>query len=379
MEFTQDMTSRFEDEHLAAYASRCSQTHGRKYDEPAHRYRTVFHRDRDRVVHSKAFRRLEYKTQVFVNGTADHYRTRLTHTIEVAAVAVGLARILGCNSDLAEVIALAHDLGHSPFGHCGERELDQLMKNEGGFDHNIQSLRSVETLESPYPYFEGLNLSWEVGAGLRKHLAAIPGAVYEGLPIGPFQSMEAQIADLADDISYHAADIEDGLEAGLLKEEQFKEVEFWRIAEQSVKKRYGTLPQKERIQMTIRAIFQLQVEDVASEALRRLEKHDPHSPDEVMQAPERMVCFSPAMKQIIDPYRAFLFQHVYWHAEVQQTNDAAVHMMRRLFLYFIENPDSMGSKARARLQRHGLWRTVCDYVAGMTDRYALEEVSKYGL
>ncbi len=363
---------------VAPYAAHSGETRGRLYPEKPHDYRSEFQRDRDRIIHCRAFRRLEYKTQVFVNWTADHYRTRLTHTIEMAAVGRTLARALGGNEDLAEAIALAHDIGHSPFGHCGERTLDELMKRQGGFDHNIQSLRWVEELECPYPEFPGLNLTWEVRAGLRKHLAAVAGASLDRQPIGPFQYLEAQIADVADDISYHAADVDDGLEAGLVTDEQLCTLELWQQARQRAVETYGNLSEKECTQITIRNVFDAQVDDVIRVACERIAKYQPQSPHDVMNAPERLVDFSPAMKQRLEPYRAFLFKNIYWRFDATSM-DVAVQMMRALFLYYVEHPEEIGGKARSRMERFGLWRTVCDYISGMTDRYAMAECERFGL
>ena len=227
---------------LAPYAVRTAASQGRKFPERRHDFRAEFQRDRDRILHCRAFRRLEYKTQVFVSGNQDHYRTRLTHTIEMAAVARTLARALRANEDLAEAIALAHDLGHSPFGHSGERELNELMRAEGGFDHNEQGLRCVELLEYRYPDFPGLNLTWEVRAGLLKHQAAQPGATPDGHPLGPFQFLEAQIADLADDLTYLAHDADDGFEAGLLTEPQLDAQPLWQMAAANARAEFAQIP-----------------------------------------------------------------------------------------------------------------------------------------
>jgi dGTPase len=271
-----------EDSGLAPAACRSAASRGRKYPEPPHSYRSEFQRDRDRVIHCRAFRRLEYKTQVFVNGTADHYRTRLTHTIEMAAVGRTMARALRLNEDLTEAIALAHDIGHSPFGHSGEYALNELMKDHGGFDHNVQSLRWVEQLERRYPDFPGLNLTWETRAGLRKHLAQAPGAELDGTAIGPFQCLEAQVADVADDLTYHAHDVDDGLEAGLLNEEMLDSLELWREAARLVRQQYGRLGERERLAMTVRGLLDIQVQDALDHTAGRLARHRPQSPDEAM-------------------------------------------------------------------------------------------------
>lgn len=364
---------------LAPWACRADRTRGRAWPQPEHELRTAYQRDRDRVLHARAFRRLEYKTQVFVNGTADHYRTRLTHTMEMAAVSRTLARCLGANEELAEAIALAHDVGHSPFGHSGEAALDDLMRNEGGFDHNKQSCRAVEVIEATYPGHPGLNLTWEVRAGLRKHEAAIPGAELDGLPLGPFQTIEAQIADVADDLTYHAHDVDDGLEAGLITEDDLRELDLWRMAHDRARAQHPGADPQLLLTLAVRNLLDVQVEDVLHATAARLERHRPDSPEAVRTAPERMVAFSDELRERLDPLHTFLFRRVYFHPAVADANREAVELMRRLFMHYVEHPETMGRKARARVEREGLWRTACDYVAGMTDRYALEEVHRFGL
>ncbi len=372
-------SDRREELRLAPYAVRESASRGRRHAEARHDYRGAFQRDRDRIIHSRAFRRLEYKTQVFVNGTADHYRTRLTHTIEMAAVARTLARALRANEDLAEAIALAHDLGHSPFGHSGERALNELMQAEGGFDHNLQGLRCVERLEYRYPEFTGLNLSWEVRAGLLKHQAAQPGAQLDGHPLGPHQQLEAQIADVADDITYLAHDADDGLEAGLLTDALLEATDLWRCAARRATEEFPVLPAERRLAYIIRCLLNLLVEDVLRTSEARLARYRPAAPEDVMRAPEPLVALSPALAPQVAVFKEFLFHHMYWHPAVIEANHEGARLMRRLFLHYVAHPEVMGAKARARLPQEGLWRTVCDYVAGMTDRYALEEVRRFGL
>ena len=368
-----------EDSTLAPYAGRSATSLGRRHPEDRNSRRVEFQRDRDRVINCKAFRRLEYKTQVFINGTADHYRTRLTHTIEMSAVARTLARALLANEDLTAAIALSHDIGHPPFGHCGERALNELMRNHGGFDHNLQSLRCVEVLEAEYPGFDGLNLSWEVRAGLRKHESKIPGVMLDGHPVGPFQMIEGQIADIADDITYQAHDVQDGLEAGLLTVDSLRTAELWRMAEARVDRDHPNCPPDRRVQAATRCLVTLQIEDVLRFAEERLNEYDPRSPRDVMNAPGRVVAFSDPMHAVLQPYRDFLFREMYWHPSVTQANDEAVHLMSRLFKHYVAHPADMGRKARERVPREGLMRTACDYVAGCTDRYALEEVRRFGL
>ena len=364
---------------LAPHAAHSANSLGRFYPEPDHPVRPCFQRDRDRVLHSRCFRRLEYKTQVFVNGTADHYRTRLTHTIEMAAVGRTLARAFHVNEDLTETICLAHDVGHSPFGHRGETVIDELMKGHGGFDHNLQSLRAVEKLEYAYPGFRGLNLSWEVRAGLLKHEAATPGAQLDGFPIGPFQMLEAQIADVADDMSYYAHDVDDGLEAGLISLQQLETHAFWRLAASRTHEQYAHLEREQFMRITIRNLLDLQVNDVINEGERRLEKYRPQAVADVMSAPERLVAFSDEMAVMLKDFSDFLYQQLYYHPGVADDSVVAVELMRGLFLHYIKHPETMGGKAQRRISEEGLWRTVCDYVAGCTDRYAIEECEKYGI
>lgn len=362
---------------LAPYAAHSAESLGRRFIEPPHPVRPCFQRDRDRVLHSRCFRRLEYKTQVFVNGTADHYRTRLTHTIEMAAVGRTLARAFRVNEDLTETICLAHDVGHSPFGHRGEYVLNDLMKEHGGFDHNLQSLRAVEKLEYQYPGFAGLNLTWEVRAGLLKHEAAAPEAHLDGYPIGPFQYLEAQIADVADDMTYHAHDVDDGLSAGLITLDQLRELAFWKMAAARAEEQYAALDEDQHRRITIRNLLDLQAQDVLSEGRARLEEYRPERIADVMRAPRRMICFSSEMSGMLQEFSDFLYQQLYYHPAVADANSEAVELMRGLFLHYVERPETMGEKAKERLETEGLMRTVCDYVAGCTDRYAQEECEKH--
>lgn len=372
-------TESLEESTLAPYAARSAQSHGRRYEEPPHEHRTEFQRDRDRILHSRCFRRLEYKTQVFINGTADHYRTRLTHTLEMTAVGRTLARSLGANSDLTEAIALAHDIGHSPFGHAGEEALNELMADHGGFDHNLQSVRWVEELELAYPGHPGLNLTWETRAGLYKHQAAIPGFRVDGRAIGPHQYVEAQIADVADDMTYSAHDVDDGLESGVLTEEQLLGTAAWQRAAERVREHYGDLPKAQRLASGIRALLDMQVEDVLRHSEAQLSQYNPQSPDEVVRCPHRVIFYSPEMREIMRDFRKFLFANMYWSPIVDNANREATKLMRRLFLHYIAHPDVMGGKARARIEKDGVWRAACDYLSGMTDRYALSEVERFGL
>jgi len=362
---------------LAPYASRSSASAGRQYPEPEHPTRCRFQRDRDRIIHSRCFRRLEYKTQVFTRSSCDHYRTRLTHSVEVAAVARTLARIFMVNEDLTESIALAHDIGHSPFGHAGENELNRLMADAGGFDHNLQSLRWVDILDIQYPDFPGLNLSWEVRAGLMKHEAAKPDAMLADLPIGPRQSMEAQIADIADDITYYAHDTDDALLARILTEELLETQELWRMAIERTDARFSGLDRGQRIRITIRNLLDLQIEDIVTHSLQKLAQYQPQSIQDVMQAPEQIVAFSPTMQKHADAFRAFLYQHVYFCQAIQNQAEIATAMLRHLFHHYCQHPEHMGKKAQSRLAKDGLKRAVCDYLSGFTDKYVFQEHTRY--
>lgn len=376
---TRDEREALEEHSLASFSARSGTSFGRAVVETHRSRRTDFQRDRDRIVNCKSFRRLEYKTQVFVNGTADHYRTRLTHTLEVDSVARTLARALRVNEDLTACIALAHDIGHSPFGHCGERALDELMIEHGGFDHNIQSCRWVEELEEEYPDFNGLNLTWEVRAGLRKHVSKEPGAELDGRPVGPYQSVEAQIADVADDVTYQAHDVQDGLDAGLLTSDFLGDLELWQMALDRVRQEYPKCPPKRLVPTAVRKLFTLQIEDVLNFSSEAFKRYEPTNMLEVMNASGRVVDFSPEMKARLKPFRQVLFDQMYFHPAVAASNEEAVERMRKLFLHYIDNPMNMGTKALGRMKGDGLWRTVCDYVSGFTDRYALAECQRYGI
>jgi dGTPase len=346
---------------LAPYASKSGESRGRKFPETRHDYRTEFQRDRARVIHSRAFRRLEYKTQVFLNGTADHLRTRLTHTCEVASISRTIARALGLNEDLAEAIALAHDLGHAPFGHSGEEMLAECMREHGGFEHNRQSLRVVELLEHPYPDFPGLNLTIEVIEGLRKH--------------SPDQapSLEAQIADLADEITYYSHDLDDALDFALLDSDQLDESAIWQRSHRRVSARHPQLLGTELHQNVIRDMIDLQVRDVVSTSAAAIAAADPADAEEARQQPARLIRYSDQLSTANRELREFLYANVYYHPRVVEVNRRACEMLRSVFAAYLREPERLGDAATRRIESEGLYRTVCDYIAGMTDRYLLEE------
>ena len=378
---TREELERLERQFLAPYAQFSADTRGRKYSEEPPDWRTQYQRDRDRVIHSRAFRRLEYKTQVFLNGSGDHLRTRLTHTMEVAAIARNIARALKLNDDLAETIALAHDLGHSPFGHKGEMVLNTLLKEHGGFEHNRQSLRVVEELEQKYPGFPGLNLSWEVREGLAKHQTSYdhPGG-RKGFD-AKSASLEAQVANLSDEITYYSHDLDDGLDSGLLSEKKLTDrVRIWRQSARTVQREYGELPEECRRYFIIRCIIDGQVRDVVRTTEKRIFDSQVRSADDVRRQSEPLVQYSSKRRELNLELREYLHQNLYYNPVVHEPNQRAVRMMEQLFRYYLEHPQEVGAQSRKRIKKIGLHRAVCDYIAGMTDRYVIQEHNRlFGL
>jgi dGTPase len=365
---------------LAPFAQLSGDSCGRKYPEPPPEWRTQYQRDRDRVIHSRAFRRLEYKTQVFLNGTGDHYRTRLTHTMEVASIARNIASALRLNSDLAETIALAHDLGHSPFGHKGETVLGQLMRGHGGFEHNRHSLRIVEELEQKYPDFHGLNLSWEVLEGLAKHDTGFdrPGKQTGFESRNP--SLEAQIANLADEITYYSHDLDDGLDSGLLSEKElFKHVRVWANAARLVKKSHAKLADECRHYFIIRTIIDMEIRDVVENSLRLIRNAGVLSADDARHCTKPLIQYSTGLRRLNMELRRYLYNNLYFNPAVNEPHIRAKQFLRELFHYYLKHPKEIGEQARKRARKDGLHRAVCDYMAGMTDRYvALEHKRIFG-
>ena len=359
---------------LAPYAQFSGDSRGRDYPEPPPQWRTHYQRDRDRVIHSRAFRRLEYKTQVFLNGTGDHLRTRLTHTIEVAAVSRNIASALKLNTDLAETIALAHDLGHSPFGHKGETALARLMKGHGGFEHNQHSLRIVEQLERKYPNFPGLNLSWEVREGLVKHRTAYDHPSRRSGFDAKNSSLEAQIANLADEITYYSHDLDDGLDSGLLSEKNLiRHVRIFAQAARRVKKEFGSPADEARRYFIIRTIIDMQIHDVVENSERLIQESKVNSADDVRRFPKALIQYSPERRKLNLELRDYLYKNLYYNPIVHQPNLRAVKMLEQLFNYHLKHPDEIGESSQRRLKKIGLHRAVCDYIAGMTDRYVMLE------
>lgn len=374
---------------LALYASDSATSRGRLYAEPESETRTCFQRDRDRIIHSTALRRLMHKTQVFVSPEGDHFRTRLTHSLEVAQIARGLARSLGLDQDLAEALALAHDFGHPPFGHAGEEALDEVMKPFGGFDHNDQTLRVVVLLEQRYADFDGLNLTWETLEGLVKHNGPLTGkkSAHAPLPVtiagftakmdlelDSYAGPEAQVAAIADDIAYDNHDVDDGLRAKLFSLESLAEA-VPHVGETfaAVSRQYPAIESNRLIQEVVRRLIDGMVNDVLGETRRRLRKADPVSAADIRALGEPVVAFSDAMVQKDRAIKSFLFENMYRHPSVTQETEAARQIVRDLFNGFMESPDRLPAEWRASTDAPGseaTARVIADYIAGMTDRYA---------
>lgn len=382
---------------LAPYAQNPFESRGRLFPEASSRTRTPFQRDRDRIIHSSAFRRLKHKTQVFVYHEGDHFRTRLTHTIEVSQIARSLARALRLDEDLAECLALAHDLGHTPFGHEGEDVMHDCMAPFGGFDHNAQSLRVVTHLEQRYAEFDGLNLAWETLEGLVKHNGPLVDDA--GAPLGKFHgselpfaireyaqqqdlllntwpSAEAQAAAIADDIAYDAHDLDDGMRAGLIKVEDMNSVPMLADILAEVDLRYPGLEEQRRIHEIVRRLITRMVEDVIQEGLRNLAELNPANAQDVRMAGQCLIGFSPNMAAAEKDVKRFLFARVYRHEDVLSVRRLVARVVRDLFTGFQTEPDLMPApwnKDLGALSEETRARRVCDYIAGMTDRYAIDE------
>jgi len=358
---------------LAPYAIPSGHSWGRAYPEDEHPFRLAFQRDRDRIVHSTAFRRLEYKTQVFVNHEGDHFRTRLTHTLEVAQIARTIARSLRLNEDLTEAIALAHDLGHPPFGHAGERAMNEMMRPHGGFEHNQQSLRIVEVLEERYPQFPGLNLTWETRDGLKKHAprARALDETGQATAVGP--SLEALVADCADEIAYNNHDIDDGLTSQMIELDSLREVRLWEEHFRRLEGEFPQAPRKIQWRLTVRAIINSLVIDLCQETLARIQAAKIGSVEEVRRVPHRLVGFGEAMERRNSELKLFLLENLYRHYRVVRMGEKARRIVQDLFHVIMETPKQMPPAFFARIEAEGTARVVCDYIVGMTDRYALDE------
>jgi len=363
--------------HLAPFAQCSEDSHGRRHPEPPHDYRSSYQRDRDRVVHSRAFRRLEYKTQVFLNHEGDHYRTRLTHTIEVSQIGRTVARALRLNEDLVEALALSHDLGHTPFGHVGEDVLNDLLASHGGFNHNRQSLRIVEHLEERYLDFPGLNLSWEVREGIAKHSGPIdvtlaPEFAEYRPDLRP--PLEAQLIDLVDEIAYNHHDVDDGLDSGLLDSKELaSEVPLFGDPLARAHREHPNATDRQWHTAALRGMIDRLVSDLITTTRDRVERSGAATVDDVRRHGEQLVSLSDEVHAGNAILKAFLREKLYHHQRIESMKDKSRHMLRALFARYLDNEQLLPAEARLRAAREGRARVVADYIAGMTDRYASEE------
>jgi dGTPase len=362
-----------EDRTLAPYAMHTRRSRGRRHQEPPHPYRTLYQRDRDRIVHSTAFRRLMHKTQVFGAQTGDHHRTRLTHTLEVAQIGRTIARRLGLNEDLTEAVALSHDLGHPPFGHAGEKELDDCMRGCGGFEHNLHALRIVTYLEYRYPDYPGLNLSWEVLEAMALHSKRRDAPEAAGFAAAGRPPLEAQVADAADSLAYDAHDVDDSLSVGLVTLDDLEGVEFWRRAGEQVRQRHGELAPEQFQPAVVRLLIAWQVGDLLEQTRQRLRQERIRTVEDVRGFPDDVVGAGPEVRRLKADLEDFLHRRVYRHYRVQRMAMKGSRIVRMLFDEFRRAPQLLPPRYARRAESAGAERVVCDYIAGMTDRYAQEE------
>jgi dGTPase len=375
MFFTRQQLEEIEDKSLAPYGMRSKDSKGRAYLDNEPEYRTSFQRDRDRIIHTTAFRRLEHKTQVFITYEGDYYRTRLTHTLEVAQIGRTIARSLGGNEDLIEAICLAHDLGHSPFGHAGEAVLARLMKEHGGFDHNRQSLRIVTELEQRYPEFPGLNLTWEVREGMVKHESEYD--ISDAADYNPDLrgNLETQIANVADELAYTAHDLDDGLRSGMLTPRMLEGISLWEILTDQIKWRGPELDDVARHKL-IRQLIGMEVTDLATSTDARLKESGAQSPLDIQKLTYNVIGFSEETNRRNRELKDFLYNKMYRHYRVVRMQVKAERILEELFNAYRAEPSTLPDQFQAFINQRGLERTICDYIAGMTDRYAIEEHQK---
>ncbi len=365
-----------EAQRLAPYAIKSSQSQGRRYPEPEHAMRTCFQRDRDRIIHSVAFRRLEYKTQVYITHEGDYYRTRLTHTLEVSQIARTAARLLLLNEELTEAIALGHDLGHTPFGHAGEDVLQELMKEHGGFEHNRQGLRIVDFLEQKYSHFPGLNLTYEVREGILKH--AVFDEENRDPKIAPRKqpTLECQIVDISDSIAYNTHDLDDALEQGLIRPEDLDEVELWRENYQAVKQQTPDILWDYAKFETMKGIINQQVFDLVTQTEKNIAENKVQSAEEIRRHSHLTGTFSPQMRQKNALLKSFLYKNVYQHRRVAKRNEKAYQILTGLFQKYLTNRELLPETVQAKFTQEDPYRVISDYIASMTDRFAQVEYNK---
>lgn len=373
--FTREQLEAFEDVTLSPYGIHSKNSRGRVYPEDETEFRTIFQRDRDRILHTTAFRRLEYKTQVFINYEGDYYRTRLTHTLEVSQIGRTIARTLGASEDLTEAIILAHDLGHPPFGHSGEAALARLMKDQGGFDHNKQSLRIVTLLENRYPDFPGLNLSWEVREGIVKHESEYDIAGVSEYNPDLRGHLEAQIANAADELAYTAHDLDDGLRSGAISPAMLQGITLWEILAESIGWRGPQLDDLDRHRL-IRQLIGLEITDLIHSTDQRLRECAVRSVEELQRLPYNVVGFTEDTHRRNRQLKDFLYANLYRQYRVVRMAVKAEHIVADLFQAYQQEPAMLPRHIQEEMGERGLERTICDYIAGMTDRYAVEEHQK---
>ncbi|MGV7221153.1 MAG: deoxyguanosinetriphosphate triphosphohydrolase [Nitrospinales bacterium] len=364
-----------EERHLAPYAVKSGESYGRQYNEDEHSYRTRFQRDRDRIIHSSAFRRLEYKTQVFVYNEGDYYRTRLTHSLEVAQIARSICKSMALNEDLAEAIALAHDLGHPPFGHTGQDILGRLMKDFGGFEHNRQALRIVKLLEKKYPEFDGLNLTWEVLEGMSKHSRDEDNPILQNQD-HQSPSLEMQVADFADGIAYNAHDLDDGITSSLLDLGQLREVELWRENEKWLDEKYTNLTFTLKKYQIVRRIINDLISDFRETTQNNIDKADLKSVNDVRCRKNRMASFSSEMGEKNLQLKKFLHKNMYQHQRVRVMEFKADLFLNKLFQAYGDKQGLLPASALESTNNDSKERRICDFISGMTDRYAIGEYKK---
>ena len=357
---------------LAPYAAKAAETRGRVHAEPEHEYRTAYQRDRDRVVHSTAFRRLEYKTQVFLTHEGDFFRTRLTHTMEVAQIARTLTRALNLNEDLTEAVALVHDIGHTPFGHSGEVALRELMADHGGFEHNRHGVRIIDYLEHPYPQFRGLNLTWEVRECIAKHATQYDHPAVDGFGDTP-PPLEGQVVEIADAIAYDSHDLDDALAMGIISAADLEGLAIFRQAAADFEKTLADLSTDQRIRRIAKLLIDLMARDLLVTSEREIATAGVASLDEVREAGRRLIHLSAELEPKVKELEAFMMDRVYRHHRVVRMTTKAKRFIGKIFEAYRTNPDQLRPAYRRRAQAEGLERVIADYIAGMTDRFAQDD------
>jgi dGTPase len=369
---------RQEKERLAPYAALSAESRGRRYKEEKAPFRTDFQRDRDRIIHCTAFRRLEYKTQVFVNHEGDHYRTRLTHSLEASQIGRSVARSLCLNEDLIEALVLSHDLGHTPFGHSGERVMNTLMKEHGGFEHNGQSLRVVDFLERRYPDFPGLNLCYEVREGIIKHSSSWdhPEEVPAELTPGEHPTIEAQLCNYADEVAYNNHDVDDGLSSQMIHVEDLQKVELWNEAARRVAKSHAAVTYPATKHLIISAMITILVEDLARQTTKNTKEAGVETLADMRACGKVLASYSPAINKENQALKTFLWENLYSHYRVIRMEEKAKRILTDLFQAYIGRPQQLPPEFREQMKTETPARIICDYIAGMTDRFALEEHQK---